>query len=92
MEPHGLIPVHAVPVYSKYGECITLFKRLIGQSATLSSNWEDELGRLRLFAGQTFLLPQSIEDKLRNTSHVLNKIADLLEDLRNTLQTCKLSS
>lgn len=75
---------------SKYSDCVTLLGRLVEQPATLDLNWDNERGRLQLFAGQTFLRGFRWNE-LCDVSHVLNEILDLLEDLRSTLQTCKLS-
>lgn len=77
----------------EYSYCLSLFDQLkpewLDQPTTLHPNWDDERGRLQLFAGQTF--PRLMEDdKLRRASHVLTEITDLLGDLRKTLRRCEL--
>lgn len=76
---------------AEYYDCLYLFNELksLDQTTTLHPNWDDERGRLQLFAGHTFL---SLDDKFRDASpYVRDEIQDLLGDLRSILDICKLS-
>ncbi|KAL9616431.1 MAG: hypothetical protein Q9160_008707 [Pyrenula sp. 1 TL-2023] len=59
------------------------------QSSKFALPWEDELGRLRVWAGNIGAHQRgqaSLDYRLRDASHIKGQITSLLEDLQNLLQ------
>jgi hypothetical protein len=89
------------PILMKYRETLTTFERLIrvAHYQPLLA-WQDQLGRLRVFAGNVKVhrrLRNSLDFKLRDSSHLSTVVLKLLRRLSETLveghsSTVRLSS
>jgi hypothetical protein len=78
------------PILAKYRETLSAFERLTEvASDSPFFAWQDQLGRLRVFAGNVKVhrrLRNSLDYKLRNSSHLSNVVLNLLSGLRDTLE------
>jgi hypothetical protein len=78
------------PILSKYHETLSAFERLTrvaGDSPILA--WQDQLGRLRVFASNVKVhrrLRNSLDFKLRDSSHLSAVVLNLLSGLCDALE------
>jgi hypothetical protein len=80
------------PILATYRETLSSFERLARVARDSSSlAWQDQLGRLRVFAGNVKLnrrLRNSLDFKLRDSSHLSTVVLKVLEGLSDTLEEC----
>lgn len=83
------------PIHAKYQETLSAFERLIGvASDSPLFAWQDQLGRLRVFASNVKVhrrLRNSLDYKLRDSSHLSTVVLNLLTSLRDILERSQFS-
>jgi hypothetical protein len=83
------------PILAKYQETLSSFQRLTRVARDSSFfPWEDQLGRLRVFAGNVKVhrrLRNSLDFKLRDSSHLSTVVLKLLGGLSDILARCQSS-
>jgi hypothetical protein len=78
------------PLLTKYRETLSAFESLtrVARDSSILA-WQDQLGRLRVFASNVKVhrrLRNSLDFKLRDSSHLSMVVLKLLNDLCDTLK------
>lgn len=91
-------PSGNISIATSFRQCLESFEKLVANleeshlaftQGTPFSMWEDELGRLKVWAGNigAHLEGQaSLDFRLRDASHIRQNIADLIQDLQQTIR------